>query len=192
MNFISTPWKASTHFSVGQEILGLRTSTNTLFIETAIGAGTSGSSTPVWPLTPAVKTVDGTVKWMSQGATTVTALAGWTANGGHGNLARIIDSNNNVEVLPSFGFSGPTVPVWNTTVGGTTVDGTCTWTNAGPWPNAALQENTGTGGFIIDNIVSSGTLAGASQVYFFTLGSQTCGTSGTGACAVQASQSALQ
>jgi len=50
----------------------------------------------------------------------------------------------------------------------------------------------GTSGIIIDNTVGTGTLAGASQVYFSTLGSQTCGTSGSGGCAVQASQSALQ
>jgi hypothetical protein len=45
----------------------------------------------------------------------------------------------------------------------------------------------------MDNIVSTGTLAGASQVYFSTLGNQTCATSGgTGGCAVQASQPGLQ
>jgi hypothetical protein len=45
----------------------------------------------------------------------------------------------------------------------------------------------------MDNIVGSGTLAGASQVYFSTQGNQTCSTSGgSGGCAVQASQSALQ
>jgi len=192
MNFVTTPWKASTHFNVGQEILVLRTASNTLFIETATAAGTTGSSTPVWPAAPALTTVDGSVTWTSQGASTVTALQVWTANHAYGNLASLIDSNNNVEVLPATGTSGATVPVWNTTVGGKTTDNTAIWTNAGPWPNAALQESTGTGGFIIDNIVTSGTLAGASQVYFFTLGSQTCGTSGTGACAVQASQSALQ
>ena len=192
MNFVTTPWKASTHFNVGQEILVLRTASNALFIETATAAGTTGSSIPAWPAAPALTTVDGSVKWISQGATTVIALQVWTANHAYGNLASLIDSNNNVEVLPATGTSGPTVPVWNTTVGGKTTDNTAIWTNAGPWPNAALQESTGTGGFIIDNIVTSGTLAGASQVYFFTLGSQTCGTSGTGACAVQASQSALQ
>jgi hypothetical protein len=192
MNFISTPWKASTHFNLGQQILVVRTASNATFIETAIVAGTTGSSIPAWPAAAGVKTVDGSVTWMSQGATTATALTGWTASHAYGNLASIIDSNNNVEVLPSTGTSGATVPAWNTTIGGKTTDNTAIWTNAGPWPNGALQESTGTGGFIIDNIVTSGTLAGASQVYFFTLGSQTCGTSGTGACAVQASQSALQ
>lgn len=48
-----------------------------------------------------------------------------------------------------------------------------------------------TGGIIIDNSVGSGTLAGASQIYFLTLdNSATCGNSVVGFCATQASQSA--
>jgi hypothetical protein len=47
-----------------------------------------------------------------------------------------------------------------------------------------------TGGIIIDNLVGSGTLAGASEIYFLTTdnGSVSCSTAGTGVCAVQASQ----
>jgi hypothetical protein len=67
------------------------------------------------------------------------------------------------------------------------------WTNAGPLPVAAFQANGGTSGAIIDNTVDPHSLSGASQVYFSTLKDQTCTTSGgTGGCAVQASQSALQ
>jgi hypothetical protein len=44
---------------------------------------------------------------------------------------------------------------------------------------------------VIDNTVTPGTLD-TSQVYFSTLSNQVCGTSGTGGCAIQASQSALQ
>jgi hypothetical protein len=36
----------------------------------------------------------------------------------------------------------------------------------------------GTGGIIVDNAVGSGNLAGASQVYYTTLGNGTCATSG--------------
>ena len=51
----------------------------------------------------------------------------------------------------------------------------------------------GASGVVVDNAVGSTTLAGASQVYFTPLGSETCPTSGgTGGCAIQASQSALQ
>ena len=50
----------------------------------------------------------------------------------------------------------------------------------------------GTSGIIVDNSVGSGTLAGASQIYFATLASGTCATSGgTGKCGVQDSQTSL-
>jgi hypothetical protein len=60
--------------------------------------------------------------------------------------------------------------------------------------SAGLATTGGTSGIIIDNVAT--TTAGASQVYFSTLSNQTCngnGTtgSGTGGCAVQASQKAL-
>jgi len=63
--------------------------------------------------------------------------------------------------------------------------------------NAGLAAAGGTSGIVIDNTSST---TGASQIYFGTLGSQPChgdnGTGspgqGTGGCAVQASQSALQ
>ena len=189
MNFLDTPWQASTQFNVGQQILVVQGTA--VFIETAIVAGKTGATIPVWPTNPALQTVDGTVTWLSQGPTTFTALSGWTRNHGYGRLAAIFDGTN-VQVLPTAGSSGGTTPVWNTTVGGSTVDNTATWLNAGPLPNAALRTATGTGGIIIDNTVNSGTLAGASQVYFFTLGNQACGTSGSGKCAIQASQSNLQ
>jgi hypothetical protein len=61
-------------------------------------------------------------------------------------------------------------------------------------PLAGLPASGGTGTIIIDNTSSA---AGASQIYFSTLSSETCGGNGTtgtgtGACAVQASQAALQ
>jgi hypothetical protein len=189
MNFLDTPWQASTQFNVGQQILVVQGTT--ALIETAVVAGKTGASTPVWSTNAAIKVVDGTVTWLSQGPTNFAALANWTRNHNYGNLASIFDGTN-VEVLPTAGRSGGATPVWNTTVGGSTVDGTAIWLNAGPLPNNAIPAATGTGGIIIDNTVNSATLAGASQVYFFTLGNQTCGTSGNGKCAIQASQSKLQ
>ncbi len=53
---------------------------------------------------------------------------------------------------------------------------------------ATRPESGGTSGIIIDGSSAS---TGASQVYFTPLGSQTCGTGGTGGCAIQASQSGL-
>jgi len=52
----------------------------------------------------------------------------------------------------------------------------------------------GASGIVLDNTVGSGTLAGASQVYFTPLATGTCTSTagqGFGGCAIQASQSAL-
>lgn len=60
---------------------------------------------------------------------------------------------------------------------------------SGAAPSAGLVTTGGTSGIIIDNTSST---SGASQIYFSTLSNGTCATSaGTGGCAVQASQSAL-
>jgi len=96
-------------------------------------------------------------------------------------------------VVTTAGLSGGSVPTFNAVVGGTTHDGGVTWTNVGTIATAAMTAAGGTSGIVIDNIVGSGTLGGASQVYFSTLNDQTCATSGgSGGCAVQASQSGLQ
>jgi hypothetical protein len=59
-------------------------------------------------------------------------------------------------------------------------------------PTATLAAVGGTSGLVLDNTVASGTLKGASQVYFSPLSNQTCnGTAGEG-CAVQASQALLK
>ncbi len=193
MNFITMPWKAQTPYVRGDQIMVLRTASNILYIQTAVGTGITGTTIPVWSPIVGLKTTDGSVTWLNQGVTTATALGGWTANATHGLQARILDSNANVEIATVAGRSGGAAPAWSTIPGGNTADGTITWINAGPWPNAGLSITLGTGGIIIDNAVSSTTLAGASQVYFFTLGNEPCFTSGTtGGCAMQASQTSLQ
>jgi len=73
---------------------------------------------------------------------------------------------------------------------------TATGFGTGKTTSSTLGAAGGTSGIIIDNTVGSGTLAGASQVYYSTLSDQACvgnGStgSGTGGCAVQASQANL-
>jgi len=131
---------------------------------------------------------------VNQGLLTATTLPGWTANDTHYRAGtRILDGNGNIEIAGNSGESGTTTPSWSRTAGGTTTDGTHgqVWTNAGATPSAALPTAGGTSGIIVDNIVSLSTISGASQIYFTTLGNQTCGTSGTGGCAVQAAQPTL-
>jgi hypothetical protein len=189
-NFKNTPWQASTAYTLGQEVLDTH-----FHIQVVTTAGTSGTTAPAWSAGMGTSTTDGTVTWFSQGLPTAGTLAGWVRLSHYPVGSKILDGNNNVEIVRTSngnGNSGGNLPVWNTTVGGSTADAALNWTNLGPRASSSLPSAGGTSGIIIDNTVSSGTLAGASQVYFSTLSNQTCGTSGTGGCAVQASQAGLQ
>lgn len=193
-NFKTTPWQASNAYSVGQEVLD----TN-LHVEVVSTAGTSGATAPTWDGAVGGGTTDGTVHWLDQGALTTPVLSGWAPSHHYTVGTEIVDPNDNIELVTGTtgtGHSGSTIPTFNMTAGLTTTDGTLpntvTWTNVGAIATAALAASGGTSGIIVDNTVGSGTLAGGSQVYFSTLGDQACGTSGTGGCAVQASQSVLE
>jgi hypothetical protein len=61
------------------------------------------------------------------------------------------------------------------------------WENLGAIATAALAEAGGTSGIIIDNTVSSATLAGTSNIYFSTL-LGCLGPMHVDGCAVQAPQ----
>jgi hypothetical protein len=187
-NFTDTPWKRSTAYAVGQEVLDSH-----FQIQVVSTAGTSGVAAPGWATIPGRSTTDGTVHWLDQGLQSAVPLATWIPSNPYPLHAKILDGNNNVEFVTTAGTSGTTVPTFSTTAGAITSDGTTLkWTNLGALGTAALAAAGGTSGIIIDNTVGSGTQAGASQIYFSTLSDQTCGTSGTGGCAVQASQPALQ
>jgi hypothetical protein len=188
-NFKDTPWKASTAYAVGQEVLDSH-----FQIQVVTVAGTSGASAPGWSTIVDHSTADGTVHWLDQGLQSAFTLAAWIPTHAYALHSKILDGNNNVEFVTTAGTSGGTIPIFNTAAGGITSDGAgaLRWTNLGALGTAALPAAGGTSGIIIDNTVGSGTQVGASQVYFSTLSDQVCGTSGTGGCAVQASQPALQ
>jgi len=187
-NFKDTPWLPSTAYAVGQEVLD-----SNLHIEVVSVAGTSGATTPSWSSGPGGTTTDGGVTWLNQGPVSASTVAGWATSHAYSLGAEILDANDNIELVTTAGTSAGPIPAFNTTAGGITHDGTITWTNVGAIATAAMAAAGGTSGIIIDNIVGSGMLVGASQIYFSTLSDQTCATSGgTGGCAVQASQSALQ
>jgi hypothetical protein len=193
-NFKDTSWLASTVYSVGQEILD-----SNLHIEVVVSAtGPSGGTAPFWPTTTGAATTDGGVHWLNQGPLSAFTPAAWQAAHHYTKGTEILDPAGNIELVTNTNGvdrSGGTIPAFSPTAGGTVVDGaggtSLTWTNVGAIATAALPATGGTSGIILDNTVGSGTLPGASQIYFSTLGSQACGTSGTGGCAVQASQSAL-
>jgi hypothetical protein len=190
-NFKDTPWLPSTAYTVGQEVLD-----SNLHVQVVSVAGTSGAASPFWNSVIGGTTIDGTgatkVTWLDQGPISAFPVAAWLMSHHYTKGTEILDRNNNIELVTTAGNSGGTIPSFNMTAGGTTTDGTVKWTNVGAIATANMPATGGTSGMIIDNTVGSGTLAGASQIYFSTLSDQPCGTSGTGGCAVQAAQSTLQ
>jgi hypothetical protein len=195
MNFNVQPWQPSTAYDVGQQILDTHFQIQTARCPTAAictTAGTSGTSVPAWSTTIGNTTTESTdLRWVNQGPQ-IAAHPAWTASHAYALHSAIIDSNGNVQVVTTAGTSKAAPhPTWATTVNTLTADGTVRWRNAGLPATVSLAADGGTSGIIIDNTVSVSTRAGASQVYFSTQGNQACGTTGTGGCAVQASQAAL-
>ena len=191
MNYENTPWLPSHAYSVGQQIL------DTHFqVQTCRAAGTSRTAAqgpPNWNTTVGGSTaeVGTTLRWVNQGPQAA-AHGAWVASHAYALATSIIDSNGNIQVVTTAGTSKAGAhPVWATTINTLTGDNNVRWRNTGLPATASLAAAGGTGGIIIDNIVGSGTLAGASQVYFSTQSNQVCGSGGTGGCAVQASQSGL-
>ncbi len=180
-------WQPSTSYAVGQLVLDPAN-----FWQVVAAPGISnGGGAPSWLDSCGNETADGAVTWTNAGFFTPVTPQGWQANTFWSVGSRITDSNNNLECNLQTGIhSAVTPPVWNTAIGGLTTEVTgLQWRNGGHLPSHALPVAGGASGIIMDNIVGSGVLAGASQVYFSTLSTGGCGA-GNG-CAVQASQSAL-
>jgi len=187
ISFVDLQWTPATTYVVGQEVLD-----SNYHNEVVLTAGISGATTPPWNIGLAGTTTDGTVTWLDQGHQTA-SYGFWHALWPNFDYPdEIVDVNNNIELCTNSGGTSGASVTFNTAINGVTTDGTVTWLNVGPSATASISTTNGTSGVIIDNVVSAGVLAGTSQVYFTTLGNQACGTSGTGGCAVQASQSALQ
>jgi len=190
MNFKDQPWTSATAYSLGQEIID-----NHFQVQVVTTAGTSKTGgPPSWATTLGTVTGDNTVRWRNQGPQ-VAAHALWQSSHAYATGIEIVDSNNNIQLVTTAGTSRTAAqghPAWNTTAGVVTADASVRWRNLGSAATANIPAAGGTSGIIVDNTVGTGTMAGASRVYFSTQSNQACGTSGTGGCAVQASQSALQ
>jgi hypothetical protein len=191
MNFNVQPWKASTAYAVGQVVLDSK-----LNVQVVRTAGTSKAGAhPAWNATIDGSTTDNTVRWTCQGPHLASHPV-WQPSHAYTAGQEIVDSNGNVEWVLTGGTSRTAAqghPTWSLVISGPTNDATVHWHMVGAISTANLAAAGGTSGIIIDNTVGSGTMAGASEVYYSTQGNQTCATSGgTGGCAVQASQSALQ
>lgn len=180
-------WQPSTSYTVGQRILDPAN-----FWQVVSTAGTTGSSSaPSWVDTCNTLTADGTVTWTNAGFLTPVTPQGWTPSTFYSVGSRILDSNGNFECNLQTGIAtGTNPPTWSTTIGALTTEVTgLKWRNGGPPASHSLSQPGGTSGIIMDNVVGSGVLAGASEVYFSTIGTGGCGA-GNG-CAVQATQAAL-
>ena len=186
-NFKDTPWQPSTNYAVGQEVVDSQ-----FQIHAVATAGTSGTVPPSWSTSVGGSNTDGGdggVLWVDQGVPSAVTPAAWAANTTYNVDNLILDSNDNIELcLYSFGSgkSGGTAPAWSTP--GTFLgDNDVGWENLGAIATAALAEAGGTSGIIIDNTVSSATLAGTSNIYFSTL-LGCLGPMHVDGCAVQAPQ----
>src|SRR5581483_6630267 len=187
--FKNTPRLPSTAYSVGQTVLD-----SNFQIQVVTTAGTSAATAPTWSTVVGGSTTDGSVKWFNQGPYS-TSIAPWAPNTSYVVGNEVLDSNGSVEQCTKAGTSNATAPTWTTGAGGNTAEngGGPHWTNLGSISIANARSAGGASGVILDNTVPSSTLAGASQIYFSTRSNQNCATSGgTGGCAVQVSQTALQ
>jgi hypothetical protein len=76
-----------------------------------------------------------------------TSPASWKASSLISAGQVIMDTLGNIQIDSTVGTSGATVPTWNPTPGQTTVDGSATWTNHGPWhPVTTFTLGSSTGG----------------------------------------------
>lgn len=115
-------------------------------------SGSSGGSTPSWATTPGATTTDGSLIWTCKGPSVeqwginaplnapsisnqfAPVTTAWAANTYYWSADQIIlDSNGNIQRLTTVGTTG-TVPVWATSAGSTTTDGSggaAVWTCQG-------------------------------------------------------------
>lgn len=187
--FKNTPRLPSTAYAVGQMVLD-----SNFQVQVVASAGTSGATTPTWSTAIGGTTTDGSLKWFNQGPYQA-SVAPWAPNTSYAVGDEVLDSIGDVEQCSKAGISNATAPTWTTGAGGNTAEngGGPHWTNLGAISIANAHSAGGASGVILDNTVPSSTLAGASQIYFSTQSNQNCATSGgTGGCALQFSQTALQ
>lgn len=108
------------------------------------GTPVSGATQPAWNTNLLGITNDGTAQWRNRGSELENwgikpptsspnlvvsgSSSSWQPNTFYSNSLVIVDSNGNLQKITTAGKSGATAPTWNSTLNGTTTDGTVTWT----------------------------------------------------------------
>ncbi len=134
-------WQPATSYSAGQAVLDL-----TGNIQVATVGGTSGAIHPAWTEGANATSFDASVVWTNKGPLT------WQPNTTYVGGQIILDSNNNLQVIPVVAnglgtdggtattlTSGATPPVWSRTPNGTTTDNNITWSYLAYYSSDLLQ-----------------------------------------------------
>ncbi|MGA8533374.1 MAG: hypothetical protein WB615_04645, partial [Candidatus Tumulicola sp.] len=152
-------WQSVTPYATGQLVID----SNGNF-QKVTTAGTSGGTSPVWNATPGQNTTDANVTWLNAGSAT------WAPNTAYAAGQFVFDPLGYVQTVQTNGTSGSSQYIWNPVVGQKTVDGTVTWTNAGPrsWqPNfvyAAGQAVVDSNGYV-QTVLNAGTSAASAPAW---------------------------
>ncbi len=126
-----TFWFPSTAYQAN-DIARPVTGGNNFFFR-ATNSGTSGATEPIWPLSNGATILDGTITWQAE-------FRLWTASQAFPAGAVVLPTGS---FFNNFGFNflavtggttGPTLPQWPTTIGGTVADGTVVWKAIGFFP----------------------------------------------------------
>ena len=123
-------WLATTAYAVNNSIVDSNGN-----VQQCTTAGTSGGSHPAWSTTVGGVTNDtGALRWTMRGP----YKGSWQANHAYNLNDVITDFDRNqptahLQRVTTAGTTGPTVPTFNGTTGGTTTSGTVTFTNLGPY-----------------------------------------------------------
>ncbi len=108
-NFKSTPWAASTVYTMGQQVLD-----NHFQIQVAVSiTGISGATVPTWATTAGSVTTDGTVIWVDQGVQSALTPGAWVHTHPYTKGSKIFDSGGNIQLVTTGGTSGCSMPTFN-------------------------------------------------------------------------------
>ena len=174
-------WTPNTPLSQWYSILDLNNTIQVVINWSGTGPVT-GANVPNWStVSPTFtqfggQTTDGTIVWQDCGP-----VIPWGPSTAFQTFQCVLDSNQNLQLVTNGGgggsATGSTPPTsWNTTIGGTTPDGTITWTCVGP----GVTIVTGTVQYGYSWVSVDGSITTSSPMAPQSYGSQVLGPAGNG------------